>query len=573
MCRKSGGIAAVIVFVALFFSGSEAEAARRQQSVVFNMLQWDDLLPTDSAVSIVGDDPITARRGQIDDQHKIRREVMRLPGGRILYEARKSASVDINEPAEVELMRRWGSDNDVKGLGITLNRQSIRKVDNENGSIAILASESASFHCVFFFQYMADDLGKISLQSQALTGGQCLKAGSNEAEKIEPEFLNLLSRIRYDGGKYARSQLFSAGLAEAQRQEEQDDQAIAQDKTPPGLDVPAKLETDSPYVMIRGNATDNVELAEVRVSGRWAAINSEGKFVSKVTVPAGRSSIHVVAKDRAGNVTEKDVEITNSGQAAPQIAQVKQPHFGKYHALVIAEQHYLYLDSTMQLDTPIADGQLIGRVLEEKYGFDVRYMENATKEDILKALQEYTHNLRPEDNLLVYYAGHGIKDEDKGGKTGSGYWVPVDGTTSSSANWVPNRDIIKAFYRSKAGQVILVSDSCFSGTFTQDLDLTVQSTKKSINLAESLEFRSRTALSSGGLEPVIDSFSPTDKNSLFAMHFKTVLSQNSGTLSATQISVLIRGLVRKQTDQTPQYGAMLTAGHDDKGDFFFRKKQ
>jgi hypothetical protein len=43
-------------------------------------------------------------------------------------------------------------------------------------------------------------------------------------------------------------------------------------------------------------------------------------------------------------------------------------------------------------------------------------------------------------------------------------------------------------------------------------------------------------------------------------------------MSGLQISMLVRGLVHKVVPQTPQYGAILSAGHDTGADFFFPRQ-
>ncbi len=61
-------------------------------------------------------------------------------------------------------------------------------------------------------------------------------------------------------------------------------------------------------------------------------------------------------------------------------------------------------------------------VLEEKYGIRVAKLTNATRGDITGALNRLPQTLTEKDNLLVYYAGHGVLDE----AAGAGYWQPVD---------------------------------------------------------------------------------------------------------------------------------------------------
>jgi hypothetical protein len=62
--------------------------------------------------------------------------------------------------------------------------------------------------------------------------------------------------------------------------------------------------------------------------------------------------------------------------------------------------------------------------------------------------------------MLVMYAGHGYQMDN----TKQGYWIPVDASHKSPEKWVSNSDITKFMSAIPAKQVILISDSCFSGT-------------------------------------------------------------------------------------------------------------
>ena len=85
--------------------------------------------------------------------------------------------------------------------------------------------------------------------------------------------------------------------------------------------------------------------------------------------------------------------------------------FGKYHALVIGNSSYSSLPT---IDTAANDARAIGTLLKERYGFEVRLMIDATRYDMMSALNELRESMTPEHNLLVYYAGHGRHDEDVG---------------------------------------------------------------------------------------------------------------------------------------------------------------
>ena len=81
--------------------------------------------------------------------------------------------------------------------------------------------------------------------------------------------------------------------------------------------------------------------------------------------------------------------------------------------------------------------------------------------------------------------------------------------------------------------------------------------------------RARTALTSGGLEPVLDSGG--DGHSVFARAFITLLEENTEVVSAAQLFSELRPKVMVNSPQTPEYGNIHQAGHDG-GDFLFVKQ-
>lgn len=79
----------------------------------------------------------------------------------------------------------------------------------------------------------------------------------------------------------------------------------------------------------------------------------------------------------------------------------------------------------------------------------------------------------------------------------------------------------------------------------------------------------RSVLSSGGLEPVVDSGGP-GMHSIFAWAFINALNENGNTISGTELYLKIRRPVMLDSDQTPEYSDIRKASHDG-GDFIFVK--
>jgi hypothetical protein len=230
--------------------------------------------------------------------------------------------------------------------------------------------------------------------------------------------------------------------------------------------------------------------------------------------------------------------------------------FGRYHLLAIGIDAYEHLP---RLKTAVGDARAVAQILVENYGFQSRLLINATRADLIQAFSEYREKLGPADNLLIYYAGHGWNDEE----AGLGYWLPVDASTDDETNWVSNAKITSILRAMKAKHVMIVSDSCYSGTLTRG----IQIQRKDPGYLERLASRrTRLALASGGNEPVDDGGG--GGHSVFAGALLRALSENEGVLDATTLYAQIRAPVARDSDQTPQFGPIRRARHEE-GDFLF----
>jgi len=231
--------------------------------------------------------------------------------------------------------------------------------------------------------------------------------------------------------------------------------------------------------------------------------------------------------------------------------------FGRYHALVIGNQRYRSLPT---LKTPAADAQAVADVLRREYRFTrVELLIDASRSQMVSALTEMRRTLGPNDNLLIYYAGHGYLDTE----ADRGYWLAIDAERDNPANWVSNADITDALRAMRAKHVLVVVDSCYSGTLTRDVSIRPPEGTDVSRLAQK---RARNVLASGGLEPVSDVGG--GGYSVFARAFLQALRSNAGVADAMSLSAALRREVLLRAEQTPQYGDIRMAGHEG-GDFLF----
>lgn len=230
---------------------------------------------------------------------------------------------------------------------------------------------------------------------------------------------------------------------------------------------------------------------------------------------------------------------------------------GNYHALVIGEQDYQFLP---KLKTAKRDAESVAEVLTKHYGFKVKILMDASRRDILLALSAYRRTLSKDDNLLIYYAGHGWLDE----KADVGYWLPVEAVEENKVDWISMATLTSSVRVLEAKHVLIVADSCFSGKLARGLFM---QDRNPDYLARIAKKRTRVVLTSGGLEPVLDG-GGKGGHSVFAATFLKVLQDNKEIMDGSTLFTKIRRPVMLKAQQVPEYSDIRMAGHEG-GDFVF----
>jgi uncharacterized protein len=262
---------------------------------------------------------------------------------------------------------------------------------------------------------------------------------------------------------------------------------------------------------------------------------------------------------------------TISSQA--DVRSVGNLNFGRYYALIIGNQHYQLIES---LQTPVNDAERTAGVLREKYGFTVQILEDSSDVGMLKALNDLNDVLKPDDNLLIYYAGHGARLQTN--FQVAGYWLPINSEAPPKDTfWVPNEQITAHLARLAAKRILVVADSCYAGLLSTDPSYLFAGGSGGYTkdyIAYKLPKRARLLISSGGDQPVLDTGG--GGNSVFAHAFITELEANQGILPTPELFSRISkrvetGAVQNKFVQKPEFKSIKGAGHEV-GDFFFVPK-
>lgn len=390
-----------------------------------------------------------------------------------------------------------------------------------------------------------------------------LAAASEHITKLE----QTLSTRQQQQGDLVQQQ---ADLAAARRQLEQTRRELEQQRSALGARDSAtinrlnqQLEQQNQLLSQREQQVkaleqqlDSSDLELAQAQGRIKALKQEA------------DTVRAALRTRSVNTDTNPPAQSATAQPTPE--PLPDVDFGNYYALVIGNNDYPHFEN---LRTAVADARAVANVLKSRYGFKVQVLLNATRAQILTALNSYRAKLTKDDNFLLYYAGHGSLDK----ANQRGNWLPVDAAPNNTTNWIPNGEITDILNVMAARHIMVIADSCYSGTLARGLISSTPATgapqKLQLRwLKAMVKLPSRTVLTSGGLQPVLDSGG--GGHSVFAGQLLQVLQSNHRVLESPLLYEEVAPLVKKAAarlgvNQDPDYGPIKFAG-DVGAPFFFR---
>lgn len=349
--------------------------------------------------------------------------------------------------------------------------------------------------------------------------------------------------------------------------------------------------TDNETITIKGSVGSMVGISEVRVNDEEAAVTKDGDFTAVIGLSLGNNNIKTVAKDVNGQRSETNFTIIrNQAIAKSDIEQPKEEGLyrgggdplkgmktsspaksqlvtGNYYALIIGIDKYK--GSWPSLKNAVNDAKAVETTLRDGYKFDkfkTLYNESATRTNIITEFEWLVENVKENDNVLIYYSGHGeLKKE-----LNKGYWVPSDASTQSTSQYISNSEIQTFIAGIPSKHTLLISDACFSGDIFRGSTVSIPFENSEKYYTKVYDLKSRTAISSGGIEPVMDG--GKQGHSIFAYYLLEALKNNTAKhFDSSQLFDKIKIPVTNNSDQSPAYNAIHKSG-DAGGHFIFIRK-
>lgn len=187
-------------------------------------------------------------------------------------------------------------------------------------------------------------------------------------------------------------------------------------------------------------------------------------------------------------------------------------------------------------------------------------ISDSSRADIINSLEALSATITKRDNLLIFYAGHGVWDE----KLQIGYWLPSDAKSESKSNWISNSTIRDYVSGLPTQHTLLISDACFSGGIFKTRALS--DGIDAYGSSKLYKLTSRKAMTSGTLTTV------PDDSQFMKYLIKRLVENKEEYLTARQLLSGIETAILNNTNSVPQYGIIQNTG-DEGGEFIFIRKK
>jgi len=336
------------------------------------------------------------------------------------------------------------------------------------------------------------------------------------------------------------------------------------------------LAEQSEFINVVGKISTGGVLSEAYLNGETLKTDEFDMFFSILPIASLPKSVKIFAADQQQNSAEFDFTLQSTSaemvakyQPVSTASNVADPVLGQYHALIIGNSDYKNLP-VYQSGAP--DAVQVNTLLEERYGFNSKLLLNATRYQVLFAIDQLRQNLKAEDNLLVYFAGRcGAEDSRRGA-----YWLPVDADPNNQSRWISNRALADLLNTFESKRIMVVSDSCYDGTFTTaaiSRSAMPAGTAGYQDWVASMQgVRARTVLAGGwnGADPAMTA----GVQSRFTQTFLEVLKRNNQIIDGNSLYVEMLKTMNQTASVAslpvaPVYEAIKYAGHEA-GEFFFK---
>ncbi len=315
-------------------------------------------------------------------------------------------------------------------------------------------------------------------------------------------------------------------------------------------------------MFVSGTIDDKSGISSVRVNGTdVTTLRDDGYFAVKVKNDV--NDINIQSTSKSGKINSFVYQLQSSAPARneePDIPPIPPAEKPRFHAVLIACSNYND-PKLKKLPNTIIEAREYKKILMSEYGFeeqDIDTLYDKGYMEIVAALYQKLKSLNKNDNLVLFFAGHGTYKES--GNDVIGYWIPLN-ATAPEIDYISNQKLDEIVAGCAAKHILLISDACYSAAMRSEDD---KKDNDDLYLPKykQYQYKSRQILTSGGLEKV------PEKSIFIEMVMKTLEQKESKYLSAKELYNYIFTGVKNQTNNQPELNLFGKDGNEG-GQFYF----
>jgi hypothetical protein len=304
---------------------------------------------------------------------------------------------------------------------------------------------------------------------------------------------------------------------------------------------------------------------EERTKNIQVASNTQNySFKQSLTLRDGEYLLKIIATNiNGGQVSSVRTVLIGKDAIADAISIDR-----KDYAILFATDKYDYWND---LVNPVEDANALAQELKARYGFETEVVENPSQEDVFIKIADYVQKkYKPQDQLMIFFAGHGYFDDT----FGEGFVVAKNSLEDDKAKttYISHSRLRSVIDNIPCEHIFLAMDVCFGGTFDPVIARERGATAyteatQSEFLVRKLSYKTRKYLTSGGKTYVSDGIA--GKHSPFALKFLQALSESGGSdriLTLEELKSYVEKLVPE-----PRSGSF--GGDNPASDFLFVTKK
>ncbi len=298
-------------------------------------------------------------------------------------------------------------------------------------------------------------------------------------------------------------------------------------------------------------------VSEVYVNDQKAFLKNRTFWEKEITLYPGENDVRITANSNDGESITKCLTLNYEETEY-------EKHDKNNYLVLIGINDYRHWP---KLKNPINDAKSLSNVLTDQYQFDKEntyclFDDSATYRNIDNFFRMLIRKIDEDDNLVVYFAGHGYYDEI----TDEGYWIPYEANLNSLIEYIPNSTIYKYLKALKAHHTLVIADACFSGTFYTSDQRGADRYTETVD-----KYRSKWVFTSGREETVADGMYGTDHSPFANYLIKFFKNAGNADFPVTELVQYVKHAVANNSNQTPMAAPLKEVG-DEGGEFVFYRK-